>query len=265
MQKIYIVCLSVLVLSSCKTKKSVTETTPSTEQEIPVSTSPSVSEPTKTTNTLILKHYELPKEFETLQINTSINTSEIDMELSGDIRIEKGKQILITVRKFGITGAKVLITPNRISYYETIGNTYYDGNFSFINNKLGTTLDYEKIENLLIGKALYNLQESNLTPYKSNNNILISDKKTDYLIEYTFDNQMRLLKELIKPLVEDQYLNIQYQGNQQKNQLEIPKTVSLKAKQKKVFELTLQYNSFSVNENLHFSYKIPSSSKLIKF
>lgn len=263
MQKIYIACLLLLVLSSCKTKKTIVETTTPIEKD--VSSSPSIPELNKAINTLILKHYDLPKDFETLQINTSINTSEIDMELSGDIRIEKGKQILITVRKFGITGAKVLITPNRISYYETIGNTYYDGNFSFINKKLGTTLDYEKIENLLTGKALYNLQDPNLSPYKSNNNIVISDKKEDFYIEYTFDNQMRLLKELIKPLVEDHYLNIQYQGNQQKNQLEIPKIVSLKAKQKKVFELTLHYNSFSVNENIHFSYKIPSSSKLINF
>jgi hypothetical protein len=46
--------------------------------------------------------------------------------------------------------AKASITPTSVSYY----GTYFEGDFSALSQWLGTDLDYNKIQNMLLGEAL---------------------------------------------------------------------------------------------------------------
>jgi hypothetical protein len=50
--------------------------------------------------------------------------------------------------------AKASITPTSVSYYEKIKGTYFEGDFSALSQWLGTDLDYNKIQNMLLGGAL---------------------------------------------------------------------------------------------------------------
>jgi hypothetical protein len=47
--------------------------------------------------------------------------------------------------------AKASITPTSVSYYEKIKGTYFEGDFSALSQWLGTDLDYNKIQNMLLG------------------------------------------------------------------------------------------------------------------
>ena len=53
--------------------------------------------------------------------------------------------------------AKAMITPTKVSYYEKINNTYFEGDFSMLSNWLGTDLDFNKVQNLFLGKAIDDL------------------------------------------------------------------------------------------------------------
>jgi hypothetical protein len=46
--------------------------------------------------------------------------------------------------------AKASITPTSVSYY----GTYFEGDFSALSQWLGTDLDYNKIQNMLLGEPL---------------------------------------------------------------------------------------------------------------
>ena len=50
-----------------------------------------------------------------------------------------------------------MITPSKVSYYEKINNTYFEGDFSMLSNWLGTDLNLNKVQNLFLGKAIDNL------------------------------------------------------------------------------------------------------------
>ena len=64
------------------------------------------------------------------------------------LRMEKDEKIWIKASLLGITMAKVLITPETVSYYETISNTYFDGDFRLLSDWLGTEIDFEKAQSI---------------------------------------------------------------------------------------------------------------------
>src|SRR5690554_5494058 len=121
-QFIYISILSFFVIS-CKTAKTAESSSETLESGGKITT---VNAPIAD---IAIAHYNLFNDFNTLRINADVDYKDQNMQQSpnAEIRIEKGKQILIFVKAFGITGAKVYLTPERASFYEILGGTYYDG------------------------------------------------------------------------------------------------------------------------------------------
>ena len=61
----------------------------------------------------------------------------------------------------GFPIAKALITPTEIKFYEKISKTYFVGNYELISNWLGTSFDFDMIQNLFFGEALIDLTDEN--------------------------------------------------------------------------------------------------------
>ena len=75
--------------------------------------------------------------------------------------------------------AKALITPSKVSYYEKINNTYFEGDFSMLSNWLGTDLNFNKVQNLLIGEAFDDLREGKYTQTIVENLFRLEDQKDE--------------------------------------------------------------------------------------
>ena len=109
-----------------------------------------------TAKQLIKEHNKSEAKFKTLQARVRVEYVQGDRSQSHtvNLRMEKDKTIWLSAT-LGIVRAK--ITPSKVSFYNKLDNTYFDGDFSLISNLLGTTLDFEKVQNILLGNAIYNL------------------------------------------------------------------------------------------------------------
>lgn len=266
MKRALLLFLLIILSYSCKSKKGMVDMPPASVSE---EADKSVTESSKTFEAAYLKivdgHYAINKDFKTLQINGELEANVLPMSLNADIRIERGRQILITLKKLGITGARLLITPDRVSYYETVNNTYYDGDFEFLSTFLGTKLDYEKVENLLIGNALFNLKEKQLS-YKVENKLYkLEDDKPNFEMIYLLNGLMQLKQMNISQKNSTNKLVIDYSGYQKVDGIELPKDILIKAIQKGDNNFKVSYNRITVNPALSFPYRIPENYKSIQF
>ena len=50
--------------------------------------------------------------------------------------------------------AKLMITPDKVSFYEKFQKTYFEGGFDLINRPFGTNFRYSDIENIFLGKPI---------------------------------------------------------------------------------------------------------------
>jgi hypothetical protein len=110
---------------------------------------------------IIARHYDNEIQYNTVsgKLRAVYQDEDRTQSVNLSFRMEKDKAIWMSATVLGFPVAKVYITPNSVSYYEKISKSYFDGDFSLISEWLGTPLDFNKLQNLLIGQAIYDLRE----------------------------------------------------------------------------------------------------------
>jgi len=270
MKQLFIIICTVTLTVSCKTsKKNIPTPEPQannkTESVVktPVTDKTVKKEDKHAVTEIATNHYALFNEFNTLGITADVDYKDQHQELSPtvDIRIEKNKQILITVKAlFGVTVAKVYLTPERASYYEITGS-HYDGNYKLIKDFLGTEVSYENVENLLLGKAFYNLNTNDYSR-KSNNELEL--KLNQFLMKLVLGSKNQIASTEVTQDKSADKLVIQYPSYQSSENIYLPKEINIHAMRKGDVRIKIDYKKVSVNQSLDFKYKIPSGSKAIK-
>ena len=109
---------------------------------------------------IIQIHQKASPDFGTLasRIHVSYEDEKKSQSVTVSLRMEKDKKIWIKASLIGITLAKVLITPESVSCYETVSNTYFEGNFELLSKWLGTEIDFQKAQSILLGQSIFDLK-----------------------------------------------------------------------------------------------------------
>ncbi|MEI6866250.1 DUF4292 domain-containing protein [Flavicella sp.] len=219
---------------------------------------------------VLKKHSNSKFNQNTLSANLKVNlkVSGKSQGMNVKLRLEKDKTIWLSGSVFGFSIAKAIITPDRVSYYVKINKTYFDGDFSVINRLLGVELDFNMLQNLLLGDALFEMKAKNydskidqqahlLTPIQGNElaDLLFWIHPINYKIE----------KQEIRAFEKHRFLSVEYKNYSEIEETFIPGTVEIVAKDSKNNAvIQLDYKAVKLNENLSFPYKIPSGYKRIK-
>lgn len=246
--------ISSLALVSCKSKSAVVNV--------------SKSESRKKTNKTIENYYNNKNEFSTLYIKASVQyiSEKQNQNVTAEIKLKKDEQILVSIRFLGITMAKALITPTKVSYYEKIKGTYYEGDFSAISQLLGTDLDFEKVQNMLLGRAIDNLKERNYIETFADQ-VYRLDEESDGNTKKSFyidGNNFTINKQEITQTKEERMMQVVYSNKKEFKEIILPLTLNIDSYQKKSkTEINLEYNNVSFNEELSFPYSVPNDYKRI--
>ena len=240
-------------LIGCKSKQSVATAAANDNAEV---------------SKIINGHYANEHDFKTLNIraNAKYVDEKQSQSINAEIRIKKDEIIWINIKFLGIPMAKAMITPTKVSYYEKINNTYFEGDFSMLSNWLGTDLDFSKVQNLFLGKAIDDLtkgkwvSEINEKLYK-----LSKPSDSDISKEFYFEAANYLLKkETISQTSQNRTLEIQYPSHKSVEKMFLPNEINIKASQKNNVSIDIEYKSTTFNENLSYSYSIPNDYKAIE-
>ncbi len=246
--------ISTLTLVSCKSKTAVVNA--------------SKNESLKSVNKTIENYYNNKNEFSTLYIKSSARyaTEKQTQNVTVEIKIKKDEQILVSIRFLGITMAKALITPTTVSYYEKLNGTYYEGDFTGLSQFLGTDLDFDKVQNIVLGRAIDNLKEGKYSEtfvdqvYRLDE---ISDSNTKKSF-YIDGNSFLINKQEITQTEEERKIEVVYSNKKEYSQMTLPLSINIDTYQKKGnTQIDLQYSTVTFNEELSFPYSVPNDYKRI--
>ena len=200
----------------------------------------------------------------------------VDLEdIGGDVKativVDNGSKIWVNATKLLFPLGRAQFTPEGFAAYEKIGGTYYEGDFSLANKLLKVDfIDYQKLQNLLLGKVFVDLNSKDYTADFKGNEYLVTYNKNaaifanpvagEYVQTYTFDKGFRLVKALLIDPKRKMEVEIEYKNWVKAGTEEFPKNVKIIIKDKKTRQVDLEYNSFTYQEtNTPFS--IPSGYK----
>lgn len=251
---IRLVVVLMLLVTSCKSKKHIAEgdvLTFSTRKVINNHENANFNR--KTLNARITARYQNPKSSASFSVK---------------LRMETDKTIWLSATKFGIPVAKAKITPERVSYYEKLSRTYFDGDFELISKFLGTTLDYEKLQNLLLGQAILDLKKGKFSSDYKNRSYELLPKKSDGLFEILFvmySENFKLKSQQVKSHAEEQLLAVTYPSYSDVEGERIPKKIAIRAIDKKnITTINMEYKSVVLDEELTFPFTIPQGYTELK-
>lgn len=267
-----------LLVVSCKSTKNqstptevtpsepIVKEAPSTPDKNPSVPNEAVNKNLATLSRLEMDHNNINRTFKTAQIISSVHYQDANYNQSvkADIRIEQGKQILITVKALMINIAKIYITPDRVSYYEIIRGTHYDGDFTFLTKMLGTPLTYTQVENIFLGKAIFSINDPSMQLTTTSTTYQVDKKVRDFIVSIFLNANAELKSEIIRNK-EKVYANLEYGQFQTIKGVVLPKKWSFHTKQIHTLQMELEYDKIELNNNLNFKYEIPSGSKAVKF
>ena len=162
--------------------------------------------------------------------------------------------------------AKAFITPSRVSYYEKVNNTYFDGDYSILTKMLGADLDFQKVQNLLLGRPIDNLTKEDFIAEIADNLFQLKSKnKTDIEKAFSFETANYLLKkQFINQTSKNRNVLVNYPSFTNQDNMFLPTGVSILANQKDQVKIEVEYKKITFNESLSYPYSIPDGYSQIK-
>lgn len=244
--------LLLLVLASCGGAKNISKIENASAKEV------------------ISAHNAAVPDFKTLagRVQLVYETDEKLQSITVSLRMEKDKNIWIKASILGITIAKVLITPTSVSYYETIGGTYFQGDFALLGQWIGTPINFQQAQNMLLGQSIFTLNPSEYSAAVFQNKFKIQPKQQPQnFIHSLFLNpdNFKVASETLSQPKDDRLLNIRYGDYQNIDGQFYPSNIMINTTEKgSATKIEINYKKIDLNVDVSFSFDIPEGYEEIQ-
>ena len=247
---------AILLLSACKGGKPVVGT--------------GTADVTLSTANIIASHRAASPNFTTLAARAQVAYKDAKKEqsITVSLRMEKDKTIWIKAAILGITLAKAKITRDNVSYYETLGNTYFEGDYALLSDWLGAELNFDKTQAILLGQSIFELDKSSYTTTVSDNRYQLDPKNPAanflHFLMLNPDNFKVNSGSLTQP-EDDRQLNLRYGPYQELEGGFYPKEIFIKSSERgEETTISVRYKKMDINVNLSFPFNIPQGYEQIE-
>lgn len=213
---------------------------------------------------LVELHKKSEAKFTTLATRVQVNFDDgsTSQSMTVSLRMEKDKAIWISASILGITMAKMYITPQHVSYYETIGKTYFDGDFSLLSDWLAVKVDFYMVQNILLGNSVFNLYENQYTISVTDSNYRLTPKSNNPLMQHLFlvnPLNFKMASQQIMQPEEQRILRVDYLSYQPAGNYIFPKEIKIDAIEiNNQTKITLDFRQIDLNARISFPFKIPN-------
>jgi len=250
---IYLLLSTIFLLSfSCKSSKTIAG---------------SAENYTLSTKEVIKANTKQSPDFKTLQAKLRINFNKNGKSQTNTVTFRAKKDEVLWINApFSVIRA--LITPEQVGFYNKLDNTYFEGDFSYLSKLLGTELDFQKVQNLLLGEAIFNLKDGRYDSSVNDQVYVLQPKNQKALFEIFFLIDPSLFKVQSQQISQPKafrMLQIDYLSHQHIDKQILPenvKVIAVEGTDETI--INLEFKGIALNDDLRFPFKIPSGFKKIE-
>lgn len=209
---------------------------------------------------VIRNHQAGALKFSTLSGRLGIDYSdgEDSQSVTVSLRMKKDEVIWLSA-PLGVI--KVLITPGRVSFYNKLSNEYFDGDYTYLNDILGSEVDFEKLQNILLGQSMLKLEGRNYDlryspqAYELEPRAAVEFYKFLLKIEPQY---FRIASQVLAQPDQKRAMEVRYTDYQEIQGQVLPDNVQINAfESDQKITIGIEYKQVELNRELRFPYKIP--------
>ncbi len=217
-----------------------------------------------TVNKVIKQYEKTAPEFETLyaHLRASYDDGSGSQSIGVSMRMQKGDTIWLSAKLAGLIPlAKLMITPNRVQFYEKINHQSFDGDFALLSNWLGMPVDFEKVQNLLLGQIVGPVDKQDFELKDGKNGYILSQLLTGMVQRSILIDKstFKVKGQQIKRSAQREGVTIAYPSYQEKAGQLFPKMINIVVNHgNKSTKIDINYRSLELNRDLDFPFEMPS-------
>ncbi len=201
------------------------------------------------------------------RIKATYTSKKIKQSLTINLRFKNDKFLWMSANIF-IPVAKLLMTNEKVFFYEKFQKKYYEGNYEFLNSILGTNFRLRDIQNIFIGNPIDNLKKVKIKRIENPKYyVFINNSSEKYRTTYFFDTENFRIREQRFLLLDNKnsILSIKYPLYQKTNGKIIPKEIQISSfVNGEYVSITLELIRVDYPNELTIPFKFPEGYSKIK-
>jgi len=197
--------------------------------------------------------------WETLDLRGSLTArqGDISQRITTTVRISANELIWLYAAVIVPLG-RAKIDHSGVAFYEQIGKTFFEGDFSAIEKTLGLALDYTQIENSLRGVPVIATTARKARFASIKDGYVLKSRQGNLRLSNTYNQQFLMTKQLLT--LGKQRLVIHYDDYQQISGQWIPMQISYEGQAKgETVQLECAFRKAEINSEIRTPFSIPKS------
>lgn len=281
MRRLVILTIPLLFTMACKTTQKV--------QQAPVLKNP-VSVPSlkkEDIHTLAAKIRENTLKYKWISAHFSIDMSQDSSttSFSGDIRLCKDSVIWMSIRAImgTLEAARVMLTEDSALFINRIKDTYFKGDYEYIDNILDEDLDFDMVQSVMIGGCMefYN-DTSKMKSYFDGKEYIISTIRKRKLKKILFKNRLFHSKDdaqfifldssdfhithlRVEDFVNNRTFDAYYSDFQKVDSIMFPMHIQYVINAEKAIKIDLKYKKVILKQHEEVPFIIPKKYERIQY
>ena len=208
----------------------------------------------------LLKQTQLTQPtWKTLDLRGSLmaRQGDVSQRISTTIRMRANELIWINAAVIVPIG-RAKIDQSGVAFYEQIGKTFFEGDFSIIEKTLGLALGYTQIENSFRGVPVFATTVRTARFASIKNGYVLKSRQGNLRLSNTYNQQFLMTKQLLT--LGQQRLVIHYDDYRQVSGQWIPMQVRYEGQAKgETAQLAFAFRKAEINSEIRTPFSIPKS------
>ena len=208
----------------------------------------------------LLKQIQLTQPtWKTLDLRGSLTVRQgnVSQRITTTVRISASELIWLNAAVIVPLG-RAKIDQDGVAFYEQIGKTFFEGDFSVIEKTLGLTLDYTQIENSLRGIPVFTNTACKARFASIKDGYVLQSRQGNLRWSNTYNQQFLMTKQLLT--LGKQRLVIHYDDYHQVSGQWIPMQVRYEGQAKgETVQLEFAFRKAEINSEIRTPFSIPKS------
>jgi hypothetical protein len=201
------------------------------------------------------------------RVKTTYDNGKRKQQIIINLRMEKSKSIWMSANMI-VPIAKLLVTPERVSFYEKFQKTFFEGDVSFINQQFDTSFEFKDLQNLLMGLPLTNINRGRWETISHPKYYILTPKSNKLRFRPTFffdPNNFLLLEQRFMVPGTQQSLTVKYLNHQKLDGEFIPGEVQISLfNGSELTRIKLEYTRADFPDRLSIPFDIPKGYEPIE-
>lgn len=265
------ILLLLLFLTSCKTVTKIENPSYNPIIESPIEV--------KQVDSIFSAMWRNQFNFEYLNVSFSADY-EVDKNstsFSGQLRMKKDSIIWLSISKFSVEGARILLYNDSVFFINRIDETYFSGDFNSINRFINSAVDFDILQAIILGNDfkyyendkfksefdgkyfhLSTVNRRKLKKYIKNEN-----DKLKILIQniYIDPNTLKIKELSVKEIRANNKLKVQYSDYKKIGGQLFPMSIKINITAEKDIIINVKFSKVNTDSEPTFPFKIPKSYK----